>query len=75
MRYAGRGIRDRQTAYRYRIPDTDKGHLMKSLCTMLFALLAVPAFAQGQLPEGPGKAETVKICGCVTSRCARRPCV
>ena len=31
-----------------------------------FAVLLVaarPAVAQGQLPEGPGKAETVRVCG------------
>jgi len=36
---------------------------MRLLVTVLFALAATPAFAQGQLPEGPGKAETVKVCG------------
>jgi competence protein ComEA len=33
------------------------------LVVLLFVCCATPGFAQGQLPDGPGKAETVKVCG------------
>ena len=35
----------------------------KLLAAVVFLSWATPAFAQGPLPDGPGKAETVKVCG------------
>jgi len=33
------------------------------LTIVLLVSTPLPLFAQGQLPDGPGKAETVKVCG------------
>ena len=46
---------------------------MKSLVAAVAVFLAHPAFAQDTLPDGPGKDQTLNVCGSVTKRQKPRP--
>jgi competence protein ComEA len=38
-------------------------HARSTVTSIVFAVIAMPAVAGAQLPDGPGRAETIRVCG------------